>query len=144
MLDVYHLMACPMISRVLGEHHASPSTPGARRLAGVLVASGGTRGGYGRGSECLAWVAELIDPVRGERSAPLSLITHRQAVNGKRDHVQCPGEAVVAMACASEWVRLGAYRPLPDAVLVEGVGKPWPATWRSHLPALDRPLAPVS
>jgi len=95
-------------------------------------------------NECLAWVAELLDPVRGERATPLSLITHRQAVNGPRDHVLCPGEAVVAMACASEWVRLGAYRPLPDAVLVDGVGKPWPASWRSHLPERGQVSLPVA
>lgn len=88
--------------------------------------------------ECLAWVAELLDPHRAPDAPLMSLITHRQAINGPRDHVQCPGEAVVAMACASDWVRLGAYRPMPDLVLVDGVGKPWPPSWRSHLPALDQ------
>lgn len=85
--------------------------------------------------ECLAWVVELLDAHRGADAGPLNLITHRQACNGPRDHFNCPGEAVVGMACASEWVRLGAYRPLPDAVLVEGVGKPWPEAWRRHLPS---------
>jgi len=74
----------------------------------------------------------------------VNLITHRQAINGPRDHVLCPGEAVVAMACASEWVRSGAYRPLPDAVLVDGVGKPWPASWRSHLPERGQVSLPVA
>jgi hypothetical protein len=91
--------------------------------------------------ECLAWVAELLDPVRVDGAPPLSLITHRQAINGPRDHAQCPGEAVVAMACASDWIRQGVFRPMPDAVLVEGVGKPWPASWRAHLPSLDQPLS---
>ena len=94
--------------------------------------------------ECLAWVAELLDPHRAADAPPMSLITHRQAINGPRDHVQCPGEAVVAMACASDWVRLGAYRPMPDLVLVDGVGKPWPPSWRSHLPTLDQPTPPVA
>ena len=93
--------------------------------------------------ECLAWVAELLDPHRAADAPPMSLITHRQAVNGRADHVQCPGEAVVAMACASDWVRLGAFRPLPDLVLVDGVGKPWPASWRAHLPAMDQAPAPA-
>ena len=96
--------------------------------------------------ECLAWVAELLDAARESTSPPLELITHRQAINGKGDHVQCPGEAVVAMACASDWVRLGAYRPMPDLVLVDDVGKPWPPSWRAHLPVPDQqpePLPPV-
>ena len=36
------------------------------------------------------------------------------------------------------------YRPMPDLVLVDGVGKPWPPSWRSHLPTLDQPTPPVA
>lgn len=91
--------------------------------------------------DALAWAAELLDPHHPDES-PLRLITHRQAINGKGDHECCPGEAVVAMACASEWVRSGTFVPEPDLALIEKWSRPWPESWRRHLfqgaPADDR------
>lgn len=64
--------------------------------------------------------------------APL-LVTHRQCVNGRRDHVCCPGEAVVEMALHSPSYVLGGFRADPDLVLDAGHGLPWPGEWRRHL-----------
>jgi hypothetical protein len=64
---------------------------------------------------------------------PWSLITHRQGINGRGDHVRCPGEAVVAMALRSPSVRDGLLVPDPDLVIVPEWGKTWPASWRAHL-----------
>lgn len=74
--------------------------------------------------------------------APLRLITHRQSVNGRGDHRECPGEGVVRMAMRSEAVRRGLIVPDPDLVLVEEWGRPWPDHWRSHLPTFAAPVAP--
>lgn len=76
------------------------------------------------------------------RPAPLALITHRQAVNGRGDHRTCPGEAVVRMAMQSEDVQRGLVVPDPDLVLVPDWGRDWPASWRRHIPAVkkDRPV----
>ena len=64
--------------------------------------------------------------------APL-LVTHRQLVNGRRDHVCCPGEAVVQMALRSPSFELGGFRADPDLVLDREHGLPWPDEWRPHL-----------
>lgn len=64
---------------------------------------------------------------------PWSLITHRQAINGPRDHVLCPGEASVVLALASDAVKSGLLIPDPDLVVLPAWGKPWPASWRRHL-----------
>lgn len=85
-------------------------------------------------ADALAWAAEMLAPLRPDDAPPLNLVTHRQAINGRGDHECCPGEAVVAMALESPAVRAGIYRPLPDAVFVERWGRPWPASWRRHLP----------
>lgn len=61
------------------------------------------------------------------------LVTHRQCVNGKRDHVCCPGEAVVQMALRSPAYELGGFRADPDLVLDGRHGLPWPEEWRHHL-----------
>lgn len=66
--------------------------------------------------------------------APL-LVTHRQLVNGKLDHVCCPGQAVVQMALRSPSFELGGFRADPDLVLDREHGLPWPAEWRAALPA---------
>lgn len=83
-------------------------------------------------ADALAWAAELLDPYHSG-DEPLRIITHRQAINGKGDHECCPGEAVVAMACGSEWVRSGLFVPEPDLALIAGWSKPWPESWRRHL-----------
>jgi hypothetical protein len=64
---------------------------------------------------------------------PWPLITHRQAINGKGDHVQCPGEAVVMMALRSPAVRNGLLVPDPDMTIVPEFGRCWPESWRRHL-----------
>jgi len=66
---------------------------------------------------------------------PWALITHRQAVNGRGDHVNCPGEAVVMMALRSPAVRDGLLVPDPDLVIVPKWGQCWPQSWRAHLTA---------
>lgn len=71
---------------------------------------------------------------------PFALITHRQCANGPRDHVACPGEAVVEMALASDVVRSGLIVPDPDRVLLPEFGKPWPESWRRHLPRAVDPV----
>ena len=76
-------------------------------------------------------LAEAVAMLPGE--GPWSLITHRQAINGRGDHVRCPGEAVVAMALQSPSVRDGLLVPDPDLVIVPEWGKAWPASWRAHL-----------
>jgi len=68
-----------------------------------------------------------------EAVGPWSLITHRQAVNGKHDHDACAGEAVVAAALRSRPVADGHLVPDPDLVLVPGCGERWPEAWRRHL-----------
>ena len=68
-----------------------------------------------------------------EDGGPWSLITHRQGINGRGDHVRCPGEAVVAMALRSPSVRDGLLVPDPDLVIVPEWGKAWPESWRAHL-----------
>lgn len=67
-------------------------------------------------------------------ASPRAMITHRQAINERGDHGECPGEAVVAMALRSSAVQLGSLVPDPDLVLVEGHGQVWPPAWRRHLP----------
>lgn len=80
----------------------------------------------------------------GERyeDAPLRLITHRQAVNGRGDHRECPGEEVVMMAMRADAVRRGLIVPDPDLVLVPEWGRGWPDHWRAHLPTFAAPTAP--
>ena len=76
-------------------------------------------------------LAEAVAMLPGE--GPWSIITHRQSINGRGDHVQCPGEAVVAMALRSPSVRDGLLVPDADLVIVPEWGKAWPASWRRHL-----------
>ena len=94
--------------------------------------------------EALGWALEILAPLQGARSKPLRLITHRQAINGKGDHAACPGEAVVAMACASEWVTSGLIVPEPDTVLVPEWSRPWPDAWRRHLHGPSLALSDVA
>jgi hypothetical protein len=77
--------------------------------------------------------------------APWPLITHRQCANGPRDHVLCPGQAVVEMALRSGPARDGLFVAEPDLVLDHEHGLRWPEEWRAALPApsakvLDLPL----
>lgn len=65
--------------------------------------------------------------------SPRLLITHRQTINGLKDHERCPGELPVAMACASRVVAEGLLVPNPDVTLLADWGRPWPAWWRRHL-----------
>lgn len=83
----------------------------------------------------------LDDATRG--ADPWSLITHRQCVNGPRDHDACPGECVVASALRSRPVTAGLLVPDADLVLDGRFGRPWPTSWRSHLPAPRKCLALV-
>src|SRR6185503_1383164 len=69
---------------------------------------------------------------------PWPLITHRQSINGPRDHVLCPGEASIILALASSAVRDGLLVPDPDMLVLPEWGKAWPASWRRHL-AVARP-----
>lgn len=85
--------------------------------------------------DALSYAVELLAPHRKPGGPPLRLITHRQAINGKGDHANCPGEAVVAMACASMAVQCGDLVPDPDLALISGWSRPWPAAWRRYLPA---------
>lgn len=78
-------------------------------------------------------LAEAVAMLQGP--GPWALITHRQAVNGRGDHVQCPGEAVVMMALRSPAVRDGLLVPDPDLVIVPKWGQRWPQSWRAHLTA---------
>lgn len=82
----------------------------------------------------------------GVVAGPWSLVAHRQCINQRGDHAACPGEAVIAAALHSRPVADGLLVPDPDAILVPGHGKPWPAEWRRNLPAprqlcVDLPLA---
>lgn len=85
-------------------------------------------------SWALQVAAHLLDEagVRGPR-----VITHRQCANDRRDHVACPGEAVVEMAATE--LRDGAAGVTlsfdPELVLVPPHSLPWPAEWRRHLSA---------
>lgn len=74
-------------------------------------------------------------------AGPFALITHRQGINGRGDHAECPGEAVIRMALQSEAVRRGAIVPEPDLVLLPEWGRPWPDAWRRHLPSFAPPQA---
>lgn len=74
-------------------------------------------------------------------AGPWALITHRQAVNGRGDHRECPGEAVVRMAMMADAVRRGVIVPDPDMVLVPEWGLPWPSHWRRYLPTSSAPPA---
>jgi len=76
-------------------------------------------------------LAEAVAMLQGP--GPWALITHRQAVNGRGDHVNCPGEAVVMMALRSSAVRDGLLVPDPDHVILPAFGKAWPGSWRRHL-----------
>lgn len=78
--------------------------------------------------EAMRWAVELL-PADG----PHVLITHRQAINGRGDHIQCSGEGVVKMFLASRAVVCGRIIADPDLVLVPEFGRPWPASWRSHV-----------
>lgn len=80
-------------------------------------------------------LTEAVAMLSGEGGGPWALITHRQGVNGKGDHRECPGESVVAMAMRSSAVRSGLLVPDPDLVIVPDWGRPWPEAWRRHLPA---------
>ena len=76
-------------------------------------------------------IEQAIAQMQGD--GPWALITHRQGINGRGDHEECPGEAVVAMALMSDAVKDGRLVPDPDLVLVPKWGKPWPEAWRRHL-----------
>jgi len=76
----------------------------------------------------MEWAAELL-----QDDGPHIYITHRQAINGLGDHVQCSGEGVVQMCLASRAITSGRIIADPDLVLVPKFGRPWPASWRSHL-----------
>ncbi len=78
-------------------------------------------------------IEEALAQMEGE--GPWALITHRQGINGRHDHVQCPGEAVVRMALLSDAVLDGRLVPDPDLVLMPKWGRPWPDSWRQHLGA---------
>ena len=77
----------------------------------------------------------MLREAHGADAGPWEVITHRQAINGRGDHAQCPGAEVVAMACASDAVRRGELVMSPDLVLDAAWGKPWPASWRRTLGA---------
>jgi hypothetical protein len=86
---------------------------------------------------------EAVKMLTGD--GPHLFITHRQACNGARDHVACPGESVVAMALRSGVVAEGLLIADPDLVLLPPHSKPWPEHWRRHLGApvvLVRDLVP--
>jgi hypothetical protein len=76
-------------------------------------------------------LCEAVEMLGG--AGPWSLITHRQAINGRADHECCPGEAVVMMALRSSAVRDGLLVPDPDHVILPAFGKSWPGSWRRHL-----------
>ena len=76
-------------------------------------------------------LSEAVAMLPGD--GPWPLITHRQSINGPRDHVLCPGEASVVLAVASSAVRDGLLVPDPDYVVLPDWGRPWPASWRRHL-----------
>lgn len=84
----------------------------------------------------------LGGPDERYEDAPLRLITHRQAINGRGDHRECPGEAVVTMALRSDAARRGIVVPDPDLVLVPEWGRSWPDCWRAHLPTFAAPAVP--
>lgn len=84
----------------------------------------------------MEWAAELLAAHAGD--GPHIYITHRQCINGRGDHVQCSGEAVVQMCLASQAVASGRIIADPDLVLVPDFGRPWPASWRSHLQVIGR------
>ena len=88
-------------------------------------------------SRALEVAAELLSAAGCD--VPL-LVTHRQCVNDHKDHVACPGEAVVEMAlCAGAADRFVAD---PDLVLDRKDGRPWPAEWRRHLSRKEPVLPP--
>lgn len=83
-------------------------------------------------SRALEVAADLLGEHAGA-GVPWQLVTHRQCANEKRDHVACPGEAVVKMAIRSPTTRDGLLVADPDLVLVPPHSLPWPAEWRRHL-----------
>lgn len=82
-------------------------------------------------NDAMEWAAEILAESAGD--GPHIYITHRQCINGRGDHAQCSGEAVVKMCLASQAVASGRIIADPDLVLVPEFGRPWPASWRSHL-----------
>lgn len=72
-------------------------------------------------------------------SGPWELLAHRQACNSEA-HPDCPGEGIMGLALTVLEVHPLAdlLFPAPDEVLTPPHSKPWPDSWRSHLPS-ERP-----
>ena len=74
---------------------------------------------------------EMLDEWAGPH--PWELITHRQGINGRGDHEQCCGEAVLAMCLRSNKALQERLIPLPNEALKPPWSKPWPPEWCEHL-----------
>jgi hypothetical protein len=88
----------------------------------------------------VARAVELAVAMLGEQEGragvgPWSLITHRQSQNEARDGKDAdPGEWIVQAILASPPAAQGLLVAEPDLVLAAPASKPWPASWRGHLP----------